>query len=110
MYDNKLNGILADEMGLGKTIMTIALLAWLAAERGIWGQHLVVVPTSVMVNWEVEFKRWLPGFKIMCYHGSAQQRKLKRKGWSDPEAFHVVITSYQLVLKVLYKNFKNQAS
>ena len=34
MYERKLNGILADEMGLGKTIQTIALLAWLACEKG----------------------------------------------------------------------------
>lgn len=51
-------GILADEMGLGKTIQTIALLAHLACERGDWGPHLVVVPTSVMLNWEMEFKKW----------------------------------------------------
>nr|CAD1845101.1 unnamed protein product [Ananas comosus var. bracteatus] len=37
MYEKRLNGILADEMGLGKTIMTIALLAHLACEKGIWG-------------------------------------------------------------------------
>jgi len=30
-----MNGILADEMGLGKTIQTIAMLAQLAAERGV---------------------------------------------------------------------------
>jgi E1A-binding protein p400 len=66
----RLNVILADEMGLGKTIMTIALLAHLAAEKGIWGPHLVVVPTSVMVNWEAEFKRWCPSFKILTYFGT----------------------------------------
>ena len=43
----------ADEMGLGKTIQTIALLAYLAVERGNWGPHLIIVPTSVMLNWEV---------------------------------------------------------
>ncbi|KAG1658667.1 hypothetical protein FOA52_007873 [Chlamydomonas sp. UWO 241] len=58
MYQRKLNGILADEMGLGKTIQAIALLAWLACEEGSWGPHLIVVPTSVMINWEMEFKKW----------------------------------------------------
>ena len=61
LHVNKLNGILADEMGLGsvytlsrfcshlilllyyrKTIQTIALLAHLACDRGIWGPHLIV--------------------------------------------------------------------
>lgn len=51
-------------MGLGKTIMTISLLAHLACEKGDWGPHLIVVPTSVMLNWEIEFKKWCPAFKV----------------------------------------------
>ncbi|XP_035764650.1 helicase SRCAP, partial [Neolamprologus brichardi] len=99
MYEKKLNGILADEMGLGKTIQTIALLAHLACEKGNWGPHLIIVPTSVMLNWEMELKRWCPGFKILTYFGSQKERKLKRQGWTKPNAFHVCITSYKLVLQ-----------
>ncbi|KAI9096538.1 SNF2 family N-terminal domain-containing protein [Phlyctochytrium arcticum] len=99
LYENGLNGILADEMGLGKTIQTIALFAHLACEKGIWGQHLIVVPTSVMLNWECEFKKWLPGFKLLTYYGSISERAAKRVGWSKPNAFHVCITSYQIVLR-----------
>ena len=58
LHERRLNGILADEMGLGKTVQTISLLAYLAAYRGIWGPHLIVVPTSCLVNWETEFKKW----------------------------------------------------
>lgn len=99
MYEKRLNGILADEMGLGKTIMTIALLAHLACEKGIWGPHLIVVPTSVMLNWETEFLKWCPAFKILTYFGSAKERKLKRQGWLKPNSFHVCITTYRLVIQ-----------
>ncbi|PIA31865.1 hypothetical protein AQUCO_04700010v1 [Aquilegia coerulea] len=99
MYDKRLNGILADEMGLGKTIMTISLLAHLACEKGIWGPHLIVVPTSVMLNWETEFLKWCPAFKILTYFGSAKERKLKRQGWMKPNFFHVCITTYRLVIQ-----------
>uniref|UniRef100_A0A5K3FAE4 Helicase C-terminal domain-containing protein n=2 Tax=Mesocestoides corti TaxID=53468 RepID=A0A5K3FAE4_MESCO len=99
IYEKRLNGILADEMGLGKTIQTIALLAHLACELGIWGPHLIVVPTSVILNWEVEFKKWCPGFKILTYFGSAKERKAKRKGWTKTNAFHVCITSYRLAIQ-----------
>ncbi|XP_010242799.1 PREDICTED: protein PHOTOPERIOD-INDEPENDENT EARLY FLOWERING 1 isoform X2 [Nelumbo nucifera] len=99
MYEKRLNGILADEMGLGKTIMTIALLAHLACEKGIWGPHLIVVPTSVMLNWETEFLRWSPAFKILTYFGSAKERKSKRQGWLKPNSFHVCITTYRLVIQ-----------
>ncbi|TPX47692.1 hypothetical protein SeMB42_g01787 [Synchytrium endobioticum] len=99
LYRSGLNGILADEMGLGKTIQTISLLAWLAIDKGIWGPHLIIVPTSVLLNWECEFKKWCPGLKILTYYGNPKERKEKRVGWSKPNAFHVVITSYQLVLQ-----------
>lgn len=99
LYSNNINGILADEMGLGKTIQTIALLAHLAVEHEVWGPHLVVVPTSVMLNWEMEFKKWCPGFKILTYYGSQEERRQKRRGWMDEDRWHVCITSYQLVLQ-----------
>lgn len=78
----RLNGILADEMGLGKTLQTIALLSYLAAYKGIWGPHLIIVPTSCIVNWEVEIKRFCPAFKVLCYYGSAKKRKELRQGWT----------------------------
>ncbi|XP_025194830.1 helicase domino isoform X3 [Melanaphis sacchari] len=98
MYEQNLNGILADEMGLGKTIQTIALLAHLACEKEDWGPHLIVVPTSVMLNWEMEIKKWCPSFKILTYYGSVKERKNKRVGWTKPNTFHICITSYKLVI------------
>jgi SNF2 family DNA or RNA helicase len=93
------NAIVNTEMGLGKTLQTIALLAYLAAYKGIWGPHLIVVPTSVIVNWETEFKRFCPAFKILCYYGSAKRRKELRTGWTKTNWYHVVITSYQLAVQ-----------
>jgi SNF2 family DNA or RNA helicase len=85
-------------MGLGKTIQMIGVLAHLAVSRGIWGPHLIVVPSSIILNWEIEFKRWAPGFKILTYYGSLAARKAKRKGWSRPNHFNVCITSYKLAV------------
>lgn len=99
LYADHTNGILADEMGLGKTIQSIALLSHVAMEHEVWGPHLIVVPTSVILNWEMEFKKWAPGFKIMTYYGNQDERKAKRRGWKDEDNWHVLITSYELVLK-----------
>jgi helicase SWR1 len=99
LYQGGRNGILADEMGLGKTIQTISLLAHLAVHHKIWGPHLVVVPTSVMLNWEMEFKKWLPGFKILTYYGDIEERRRKRQGWLNDDKWNVCIASYQLILK-----------
>ncbi|KAK4129933.1 hypothetical protein BT67DRAFT_492823 [Trichocladium antarcticum] len=99
LYANNTNGILADEMGLGKTIQTIALLAHLACHHEVWGPHLIIVPTSVMLNWEMEFKKWCPGFKILTYYGNQEERKRKRQGWTNDDIWNVCITSYQMVLQ-----------
>lgn len=90
-----------DEMGLGKTVQTIALLAHLACAEGIWGPHLIIVPTSVLSNWEREFQRFAPGFHVLSYHGSARERKEKRRGWQKgTEGWaHIVITSYSLAIQ-----------
>lgn len=99
LYKHGNNGILADEMGLGKTIQTIALLAHLAVQHEVWGPHLIVVPTSVMLNWEIEFKKFLPGFKVLAYYGTQQERKEKREGWMDDNKWNAWITSYNIVTK-----------
>lgn len=52
-----------------------------------------------MLNWEMEFKRFAPGFKVLTYYGNPMQRKQKRQGWNKEDTWHVCITSYQLVLQ-----------
>ncbi|XP_058245104.1 E1A-binding protein p400 isoform X2 [Hemibagrus wyckioides] len=99
LHRKHLNGILADETGLGKTVQTVAYLAHLACHEGIWGPHLVVVRTCKLLNWELEFKRWCPGLKILLYLGRKRERRHKRSWWSEPNSFHVCITSYKLLLK-----------
>ncbi|CAJ0826448.1 10601_t:CDS:2 [Entrophospora sp. SA101] len=71
---------------------------YLAVEKGDWGPHLIIVPTSVLINWEREFFKWCPGFKIISYYGSPIQRKIKTIGWTKDNAFHVCITSYHIAL------------
>lgn len=82
-----------------KTLQTISLLSYLASYKGIWGPHIVVVPTSVIMNWETELKRFCPGLKVLCYYGSAKRRKELRTGWTKANWYHVVITSYQLAVQ-----------
>ncbi|KAM9475121.1 E1A-binding protein p400 isoform 3-T3 [Clarias gariepinus] len=99
LHRKHLNGILADETGLGKTVQTVAYLAHLACQEGIWGPHLVVVRTCKLLNWELEFKRWCPGLKILLYLGGKRERRYKRSWWSERNSFHVCVTSYKLLLK-----------
>jgi len=107
LYRNGTNGILADEMGLGKTIQTISLLAHLAEAHEIWEPHLVIVPTSVILNWVTEFQKFLPGFRVLGYYGTIEERHTKRRGWAnDPHhenktlrGYNVIVTSYNVAMQ-----------
>ncbi|KAK7910986.1 SNF2 family domain-containing protein [Apiospora marii] len=105
LYEQGINGILADEMGLGKTVQSISVMAYLAEVHDIWGPYLVVAPASTLHNWQQEIARFVPEFKILPYWGTAGDRKVLRKFWDRKHhtykkdaPFHVLVTSYQLVV------------
>ncbi|KAL5104581.1 Chromatin-remodeling ATPase INO80 [Taenia crassiceps] len=113
LFDQGINGILADEMGLGKTVQTIAFLGSLAERYNLWGPFLIVTPASTLHNWTQEFAKFMPDFRLVPYWGSPAERKVLRRFWSPSAAccygggllgtreaaFHVVVTSYQVVLQ-----------
>lgn len=105
LYDQGINGILADEMGLGKTVQSISVLANLAERYNIWGPFIVVTPASTLHNWVNEIAKFVPDFKILPYWGNGSDRKVLRKFWDRKHLrygkdapFHVMITSYQMVV------------
>ncbi|CAJ2510541.1 Uu.00g095100.m01.CDS01 [Anthostomella pinea] len=105
LYEQGINGILADEMGLGKTVQSISVMAYLAEVHDIWGPYMVVAPASTLHNWQQELQKFVPEFKVLPYWGTAADRKVLRKFWDRKHAtyrkdapFHVLVTSYQLVV------------
>ncbi|KAI1339430.1 SNF2 family N-terminal domain-containing protein [Xylariaceae sp. FL0016] len=105
LYEQGINGILADEMGLGKTVQSISVMAYLAEVHDIWGPYLVVAPASTLHNWQQEIAKFVPEFKVLPYWGTAGDRKVLRKFWDRKHntyrkdaPFHVLVTSYQLVV------------
>ncbi|UKJ88462.2 DEAD-box family helicase [Theileria orientalis] len=102
LYERGINGILADEMGLGKTLQTISLLAYLACYKENWGPHIIIVPTSILLNWVMEFNRFCPGFKVLAYYGTPAERSRKRSGWNRPHSFNVLVSSYTIVVQDAY--------
>ncbi|BAM39621.1 DEAD-box family helicase [Theileria orientalis strain Shintoku] len=102
LYERGINGILADEMGLGKTLQTISLLAYLACYKENWGPHIIIVPTSILLNWVMEFNRFCPGFKVLAYYGTPAERARRRSGWNRPHSFNVLVSSYSIVVQDAY--------
>ncbi|KAK8257481.1 SNF2 family N-terminal domain-containing protein [Phyllosticta capitalensis] len=106
LYEQGINGILADEMGLGKTVQSISVMAYLAEVHNIWGPFLVIAPASTLHNWQQEITRFVPDLQVLPYWGSAKDRKILRKFWDRKHItykrdspFHVLVTSYQLVVQ-----------
>ncbi|HMJ11384.1 MAG TPA: SNF2-related protein, partial [Polyangiaceae bacterium] len=60
LRENEAGGVLADDMGLGKTLQTIAHLIMEKEAHRMDAPTLVVVPTSLVGNWQAELKRFAP--------------------------------------------------
>ncbi|PWZ02139.1 hypothetical protein BCV70DRAFT_198417 [Testicularia cyperi] len=95
LHRKRTSCILADEMGLGKTAQVISFLAHLK-ERGNRGPHLVVAPSSVLENWDREFRFFAPSVHVRKYYGSMKERVELREELMEDEDVEVVLTTYDM--------------
>lgn len=90
MSELGLGACLADDMGLGKTVQVIA---WLEQYRlRCAGQALLVIPASLIGNWQKEIERFAPEMPYMILHGSQAGAGLEQ----EKSAF-LYITTYGMV-------------
>lgn len=103
LYKNDLGGCLADDMGLGKTLQTIALLTMIygGKETEEPGPTLIVMPRTLLFNWEKELEKFAPQLTHYTYYGL--QRDLK-----EARRQNVVLTTYALVRNDI-EDFKKEA-
>lgn len=93
LREQHLAGILADDMGLGKTAQALAhLLIEQQAGRLDGRPALVVVPTSLVFNWQAEAARMAPGLRLLTLHGPGRAARVAHIAEHD-----VVLTTYPLV-------------
>ncbi|MDP5121923.1 MAG: SNF2-related protein, partial [Spirosomaceae bacterium] len=59
----KFGGCLADDMGLGKTVMTLAFLQSIKESGEMQKPTLLVMPTSLIYNWQKEAEKFTPKLK-----------------------------------------------
>ncbi len=65
--------IIADDMGLGKTLQVITLLLRKKQDKELQQPVLIIVPTTLITNWNKEFEKFAPSLKVSTYHGSSRQ-------------------------------------
>ena len=96
----ELGGCLADDMGLGKTIQVLGLLALCQRNREA-GTDLLVVPASLVDNWQREIERFAPQLKVLIAHPSRMpSAELKKLSKQKLAAHDAVITSYGSVMRL----------
>ncbi|WP_230688054.1 DEAD/DEAH box helicase [Hymenobacter jeongseonensis] len=85
-------GCLADDMGLGKTLQVLAFIL-LQREKGLAVANLVVVPTSLVFNWQAEVAKFAPSLRVHVLHGANRRPKPQ-----DFYAYDIVLTTYNTVV------------
>ena len=85
LTDNNLGACLADDMGLGKTLQAIALLSNLHKEKK--KKSMVIMPKSLIYNWENEIKKFAPKLKVGVYYGI-------NRDFSSLKKVDVILTTY----------------
>lgn len=87
LNEYNLGGCLADDMGLGKTVQTLTML--LAEKEAGSGTSLLIMPTSLIYNWEMEASKFTPDLRILNYTGTLRNKDIRRF-----ENYDLILTSY----------------
>ncbi len=87
-------GCLADDMGTGKTVCTLAFLQSLEERDPDGPASLIVMPCSLLFNWEREAANFTPDLRVAIHHSAMR--------FSEPEQFDnydLVLTTYGTMLR-----------
>ena len=94
----RFGGCLADDMGLGKTVQALVFL------QSLYRRHpdhtppsrasLLIVPRSLLVNWQREATRFTPDLRVLEYFDSDRIKDLEAFSQAD-----LIITSYGVMLR-----------
>jgi len=85
LHAHNLGGCLADDMGLGKTLQAICMLAAVYPKQKT--PSLIVMPKSLLFNWEKELEKFAPQISFYTYYNT--QRNL-----DDAFKAQVILTTY----------------
>lgn len=96
LHQFQIGGCLADDMGLGKTIQVLAHLQKIKYNKDPYckGQHIIVVPKSLVYNWQAEAAKFTPDLRVLIYEGNKRESLIK-----EFENFDLIIMTYAVMRK-----------
>ncbi len=86
----RFGSILADDMGLGKTIQILSAILYFKENNRLEDEStLIIVPPTLIPNWENEIRKFAPDLTYYIYHGPNRTFPL--------ENYDIILTSYGVV-------------
>jgi len=94
-------GILADDMGLGKTLQVLTFLQHVLERDDT--TNLIIVPTTLLFNWENEIRKFAPKLKAHYHYGVQRVNNT-----TTFDNYDIVFTTYGILLRdiELLKDYK----
>ncbi|KWR71624.1 hypothetical protein RN02_29845 [Pseudomonas sp. PI1] len=88
----EVGGILGDDMGLGKTLQVLAHVLTEKRAGRLDRPALVLMPTSLVANWQDEAQRFAPDLRVLTLHGSD-----RHKGFEELGQYDLLLSTYALL-------------
>lgn len=101
LYQNGFGGCLADDMGLGKTVQVIA---YLSDKLFLNKKNLIIVPKTLLLNWEKEIKKFLPNMSYYIYHGVDRSLTSINNSQVIITTYGVVMNDFEKLSSVFFEN------
>jgi SNF2 family DNA or RNA helicase len=99
LNQHHLGGCLADDMGLGKTLQAITLLSGIYPEQP--RPSIIIVPRSLLFNWENEILKFKPDLTYAIYHGGSRDMETAMEK-------NLIITTYAMIRNSIKEFQKKQ--
>ncbi|MGO8670952.1 MAG: DEAD/DEAH box helicase [Capsulimonadaceae bacterium] len=93
LHDYEYGGILADDMGIGKTIQALTLLLSHKESGHTRSANLIVVPRSLLTNWERESNRFTPTLRVLMHSEGHRARE------GEFDGNDLVLTTYGVMMR-----------
>ncbi|CAO5674108.1 MAG: RNA polymerase-associated protein RapA [Holosporales bacterium] len=97
LYQLGMGGCLADDMGLGKTMQLIALMILIKKQRPVDHPHLLIVPASLVCNWQKEIQTFAPHLTFFIAHSMTGHMATSQP---DLKNVDLVITTYGSIHRI----------
>lgn len=94
LHEFGFGGCLADDMGLGKTVQVLTFLLGLHESGEAKHADLIVLPRSLLTNWQRETARFTPSLRILEYHGIQ-----RGKDSTEFDQYDLVVTTYGVMMR-----------